>query len=821
MSERLDSAVEQSADIVIIGGGVIGLSIAFHLARLGVTDVELLERNQLTSGTSWHAAGIVGPLRASASLTALGVYATELFPQLEALTGQSVGYRTSGGMWLARTVDRLRELRRIQARAQMDGLSAYMLDAAAIASRIPEMNTTDLAGALWVDEDAQANPVDICMAYARGARAAGVRIREGARCIGIERRASGVSAVALAGGERIACSKVVNCAGAWAGSVGAMAGVPIPLQPVQHMYVVTDAVPDMTQPFPVVRDIDAGIYIKGDVGRLVLGGFEAQAKLWDPQGPDADRPFLELPEEWDHFEPFMRAGLARLPLLEEVGITHFMNGPESFTPDTAPLMGESPYLPGFYVAAGFNSTGMMSSAGVGKAMAQWLVDGEAPMDLWDVDVARFDRRFACGDYLARRIPEAVGEVFQMHWPGQQHQAARNLRESPLHNRLRDAGAVFGAPAGWERPLWFAHEPRERSLGYSYGDQSWWPAAERESLALRDNVGLFDLTPFSKFRVSGRDALPLMQYLCACDLDIAVDRACYTQMLNARGGIEADVTVVRVDEHSFQIVGGAASRRKDFAWMTRAKQRLGADVAISDVTAEQAVLGVMGPASRALLQALTTDDLCNARFPFLTSRCIEIAGLPVRATRLSFVGELGYEVYVGAEFAERLYQAVQEQGRALGLRHCGLYALDACRMEKAYRHWGHDLGSHDSPLQAGTSFAVSWDKTTPFLGRDALLRQRDDGTQRRLAHFLVVDAHPLLLHDEPLYCDGMLVGRTTSGARGFRTDRSLCLGYVSCQPGQTLPELAQRRFEIQIEAQRYPLELLLKPPYDPAGRRLRG
>ena len=812
---------QESARIVIVGGGVIGLGVAWHLARLGVDDVLLVERNRLTSGTSWHAAGIVGPLRASMNATRLAMAADEVFPALERETGQGTGYRRTGGFWLARTADRLVELRRVAAVGEMAGLDARMVTPDAVAAAAPNLRVDDLAGALRVAEDGQANPVDVCMAYAKGARAAGVRIREGAACVAIERRNGAVRAVRLNDGTTIRCETVVNCAGAWARAVGTMAGVPVPLQAVEHMYVTTEPLDDLPDPFPIVRDLDAGIYLKADAGMLVLGGFEPKAKLWDPQGPDGDRAFLELPEDWEQFEPFMRAGLERVPALEHAGVRHFMNGPESFTPDTRPLLGESPFLDGFHVAAGFNSTGMMSSAGAGRVMAQWIAAGEAPMDLWDMDIARFDRAASSGPCLAARVTEAVGEVFQVHWPYRQAGAGRGVRRSPLHDAFATAGAVFGAPAGWERPLWFAREESESRLRYSYGPQHWWPAAEREAAAVRDGVALLELTPFTKIDVRGADALALLQRLCTRAVDIAPDLGVYTLMLNPRGGIEAEVTVTRLDERAFRVVSGAATRGKDLAWMERHRRRLGLAAEVFDATSSEAVLGVVGPRSRALLQSLTPADLSNEAWPFAASRRIELAAASIRMARLSFTGELGFELYIPMENARAVHESIADAGRALGLAHCGHFALEGCRLEKGYRHWGHDIGAHDTPLEAGLGFAVGWDKPGGFIGRDALLARRREGIDRRLLQFEVAGAHPLLLHDEPVYRGGSLVGHTTSGGRGFRTGLALCFAYVRCEPGTPRSALLGGGYEIGVAGERFPLRALARPAYDPDRARLRS
>ncbi len=803
-----------------MGGGVVGLSVAYHLARLGVDEVLLVERNRLTSGTSWHAAGIVGPLRASMNMTRIAAYACELFPALEAETGQSTGFRRTGGYWLAREPARMRELRRIAAMGEICGLDVETLSAGEIAAREPCVDAAGLVGGLYVAQDGQANPVDVCMAYAKGARAGGVEIREGEACVGVDMRNGAVHGINLSSGEHVRCEKLVNCAGAWAPAVAALAGVPLPLQAVEHMYVVTEVINGLPDPFPVLRDLDGGIYVKGDAGKLVLGGFEAEAKVWDAQGADSEHPFLVLSEDWDQFAPFMRAGLERVPMLNEAGIAHFMNGPETFTPDSRQLLGESPFVRNFFVAAGMNSTGMMSSAGIGRALAQWVASGAPPMDLWEIDVARFDHRHCTRDYLTARMREAVADVFAMHWPLKQPGAGRDLIRSPLHERWRKAGAVFGAPAGWERPLWYAADQAERTLPHSYDAQPWWPIAEREACTVRDAVGLFELTPFAKFDVTGSDALAFLQQLCSGDTDVPAGKTVYGQFLNARGGIEADVTVTRDGENAFRIVSGAATRWRDLRWLRRQLARLGLQAEIADVTESEAVLGVMGPASRKLLRRLCNSDFGNAAFPFATSQRIELAGVALRATRVSFVGELGWELYVPTGDAVRVYDALTGAGRPLGLMHAGHLALDACRVEKGFRHWGHDIGPDETPLQANLAFTVAWDKPSGFIGREALLEARTADQSKRLTQFAVVDAHPLLLHDEPIYRDGRCIARTTSGARGFRTGLSLCFAYLPTRGGLDAA-LEGQRYEIEVAGERFALRPLTRPPYDPAGARMRA
>ena len=815
------TATTDQARVAIIGGGVIGLSLAYHLGKLGESDVLLLERNELTSGTSWHAAGVVGPLRASLNLTRLSIYATELFARLEEETGQATGYRRTGGLWLAQTKDRLTELARIAAMGEMTGLEARILSPSEVGDKFPLLRTDDLAGALWVGEDGQVNPVDLCMAYAKGARTAGVRIREKSAVTAIDRRSGGGFTVTLADGSRIGAEKVANCAGVWARQVGALAGVAVPVQAAEHMYVVTEPVAGLPAPCPVVRDLDSGLYVKEDAGKLVVGGFEREAKPWDAAAPGGDTPFLMLPEDWDHFEPFLAAGLHRLPVLEETGIQHFMNGPEGFTPDTRQVMGEAPNLKNFHVAAGFNSIGIVSSAGAGRALAEWIVAGVPPMDLWEVDLARFEPYAASRRFLAARVREAVGNQFDMHWPHKQPRTGRGAKRSPLHEAFAAQGAVFGAPAaGWERPLWFAATTEESEVRYSYGDQPWWPCAAREAAALAEKVALFELTPFTKILLQGPDTEGFLQRLCANDIALAPGRAVYSQMLNARGGIEADVTVTRLDADRFWLVGGAPTRVKDLAWLRR-RLTENERVTITDLTSAYAVLGVMGPRSRDLLERLGDADLSNAAFPIATSREIEVGPAPVRATRLSFVGEFGWELTVASEYARAVHGALTDAGADFGLRPAGHLCLEACRLEKGFRHWGHDIGPDDTPLEAGLGFAVAWDKPGGFLGRDALVRQKEAGVERRLLLFRAAGGAPLLLHDEPIYRGGALVGRTTSGGRGFRTGLMLAFGIVTVPPGLTRNELLAGPYEVGVAGERFPMTALPHAPYDPDGRRMRG
>ncbi|MGI3183569.1 GcvT family protein [Nioella aestuarii] len=789
---------------IIVGGGAIGLSLAYHLVLRGARDVVVLERNQLTSGTSWHAAGIVGPLRATPNMTRLAMYAGELFPKLEFETGLSTGYRKTGGYWLARVSERLDELHRIAALGQHFGLSPRMVGAGDLARDVPCVDPAGLVGVMEVPEDASVNPVDLCMAYARAAKAGGVDIRENT---GVERlltRQGRVTGVLLSDGTEMQADQVAICAGAWSKKLAATAGLALPIQPVEHMYVVTEPRPEFAG-FPVLRDLDRGIYVKGDTGKLVIGGFEPDAKCWDPHGPEGSRPFLEMPEDWDQFTPFMEAALNLIPALETAGIQHFMNGPESFTADTKPLVGQAPGVDGLFVAAGMNSVGIMSSAGVGRVLADWITDDASPMDLWEVDIARCDPYSASDAHMAARMQEAVSDLFALHWPFKQPKAGRGLRTSPLNDRWQAQGAVFGLTAGWERGLWYAQAETESNLPYSTGAQPWWPMAQREAARMEQGTVLLDLSPFSKFHIHGADALAFLEQTACSRMDVAEGKLTYTQLLNARGGIEADVTVTRLAADRFRLISGAATRWRDGAFLRRASQ--GFDVTVTDVTEETCVIGVMGAGARELLTAVAGDHWRD--FPFATARTIPFARKDLRASRMSFVGELGWELTAAPDVAGPLF----DQLVAGGARPMGHFALDACRLEKGFVHWGHDVGPEISPLEAGLGFCIDW--TKDFTGKEALLAQR--GALTRKLVLMQVEGDPLILHDEPVWEAGRVVGLTTSGGRGARTGLTLAFALIDL----TDTPLTERHFEIEIAATRYPAKALPKPPYDPKGERMRA
>ena len=785
--------------IVIIGGGAIGLSLAWHLAKRGADAVQVLERNQLTSGTSWHAAGIVGPLRATPNVTRLASAALTVFPELEAETGMSTGYRRTGGYWLAREEARLDELHRIADLGVTQGLSPCVIGANEVP--LPMLDLSDHVGALHVPEDANVNPVDLCMAYARAARNRGVVIREGVR---VERLLAGqgrIRGIVLADGTRVDAEQVVVATGAWSRELAVTAGVALPLQAVEHMYVVTEPMPDLPDPFPVIRDLDRGIYVKGDAGKLVIGGFEPNAKCWDAYGPAGDRAFLELAEDWNQFAPFMEAALTLCPALETVGIQHFMNGPESFTADTRPLVGET-QVDGLYVAAGMNSVGVMSSAGTGQALADWIIDGRPPLDMWEVDVARVDPATASEDHLAARMEEAVSDLFALHWPFKQPKAGRGLRKSALHDLWAKEGAQFGLTAGWERGLWYGE-----AQTFSSGAQGWWPIAEAEAAVMAQGTALIDLSPFTKLDIIGLDALAALNRICAAQIDVEIGVVVYSQVLNARGGIEMDLTVTRTQADGFHLTFGAATRARDLTYLRR---NLSGDLHITDVTEEFCIIGVMGAGSRALLKGL--GDLPDFAFGHTADALIANAGC--RATRVSFVGELGWELTVVNAEASLLFGALL----SAGAKPLGYYALDGCRLEKGFKHWGHELGPEVTPLEARLGFTIDWSKD--FVGKAALENQLMQGLNKRLI-LLRIEGNALILHDEPVYEDGRHVGLTTSGARGPRTGLNLCFAMVQTTPGETLAETCARRFKVRVAGRDYSATPLRRAPYDPNGERMRA
>ena len=804
--------------MVIVGGGIVGCSLAYHLTKLGWRDVVVLERSKLTSGTTWHAAGLVGQLRATANLTRLAQYTTNLYSTLEAETGQGTGFKQNGSLSVASDAERFEELKRGASMARTFGLEVEVVTPAEARDFYPLLNVDDLVGGVILPNDGQTNPTDTTMALAKGARSGGAQIFEDVKVTGILVRGGRAAGVATAQGE-IRAEVVVNCAGMWGREVGRMAGVAVPLQACEHFYIVTEELDGVPPNLPVLRDPGGCAYFKEDAGKLLLGAFEPNAKPWALDGIPEDFSFDQLPEDFDHFEPILEHAMHRVPLLADAGIRTFFNGPESFTPDTRYLLGEAPELRNFYLACGFNSIGIQSAGGAGKVMAEWIVEGHPPMDLWDVDIRRLEPFQASRAYLADRARESLGKLYAMHWPYLQNETARGLRRSPLHERLAARGACYGEVAGWERANWFAPEGVEPRYEYSYGRQNWFGYAAAEHRAVREAVGLFDQSSFGKILVQGADAESFLQRICANDVAVAPGKVVYTPWLNERGGIEADLTVTRLSEESYLVVTGAAVTRRDMTWLARNRGEA-ERVSFADVTAGQAVLGLMGPNSRALLAAVSGDELSNEAFPFATSRPIELGAAPVRATRITYVGELGWELYVPSEFAGHVFDRLIEAGADHGLRLAGMHVLDSCRIEKAYRHWGHDITDEDTPLEAGLGFTCRFDKNQAFIGRDALLRQKERGLTKRLVQFALDDPEPLLYHNEPIYRDGEIVGYVSSANYGHHLGRAIGLGYVNHPDGVDADFVAGGRYEIEVACERFGATASLKPLYDPRNERIR-
>jgi glycine cleavage system T protein len=813
----MPGSIPAHARAVVVGGGIVGCSVAYHLAKLGWRDVVLLERRQLSCGTTWHAAGLVGQLRSSHNLTRLASYGAVLYERLEAETGQATGFRRSGSISVARSAERLTELKRGASMARCFGVDVEVISPREAGRLWPLMRTDDLAGAVWIPRDGRTNPIDTTLALAKGARNAGATILENVTVTGINRTNGAATGVSTDQGD-IVSDVVVNCAGMWGREVGRMAAVNVPLHASEHFYIVTEPLAGVTRDLPVLRDTDGYIYAREEVGGLLMGGFEPVAKPWAMDGIPTDFGFSLLPEDWEHFRVLMEQAIVRIPALETAPVRRHVNGPESFTPDNRYMLGEAPELRNFFVAAGFNSVGIASAAGAGKALAEWIVGGEPSMDLWDVDIRRFMPFQGNRRYLRERTTEVVGLLYAMHWPFRQPETARGVRRSVLHDRLAARGAGFGVVAGWERANWFSAAGVEPRYIYTYGRQNWFPGAAAEHRAVRESAGLFDQSSLAKFLLEGPDATATLQRLCANDVDVAAGRIVYTQMLNRRGGIECDVTVTRLTADAYLVITIAAAATHDADWIRRG---IGdARVTLTDVTSAFAVLGVMGPRSREILSRLTNADLSNATFPFGTTREIEVGYATVRATRITYVGELGWELHVPTEFAMGVYDDVVAAGEDLGLRHAGYHAMDSLRLEKGYRSWGHDIGGDDTPLEAGLGFAVSF-KKSGFVGRDALLRQRETLLPRRLVMFTLDDPDPLLLGDEPIYRDGALVGRITSGAFGHTLGRSVGMGYVAHADGVDEAFLQAGRWELEIATERFPATAQLEPPYDPKSTRVRS
>ena len=812
--------IQDKAKVVIIGGGVIGCSVAYHLSKLGWSDVVLLERKQLTSGTTWHAAGLIGQLRASANMTKLAKYTQELYFDLEKETGVSTGFKRVGSISVALTNERMEELKRSEAMARAFGVDVEEISPREIQKRYPHINLERVVGGVFLGKDGQGDPANIALALAKGARQLGAKIHERVTVKKVfknQNKVTGLEWIDQNGDHgHIACEEIVNCAGMWGHSVGKMLGANIPLHACEHFYIVTEPIAELTQ-LPVLRVPDECAYYKEDAGKMLLGAFEPNAKPWGMSGISDDFEFDQLPEDFEHFEPILEMAINRLPMLEKAGIHTFFNGPESFTPDDAYHLGRTPEMENVWVAEGFNSIGIQSAGGAGMALAQWMQDKEKPFDLGDVDISRMQPFQGNKKYLFERSKETLGLLYADHFPFRQKESARGVRRTPFHEHLKSKGAVFGEVAGWERANWFSFDGQHDEYVYSWKRQNWFENSAKEHMAVRENVGLYDMSTFGKIRVEGKDAERFLNYLCGANLSVDIGKIVYTQFLNSKGGIEADITVTRLSETIYLIVTPAATRLADETWLRRNQKDY--NVVITDVTAAEGVLALMGPNSRALLSSISPNNFDNEINPFGTAQVIEIGMGLARAHRVSYVGELGWELYISSDQCGHIFETIIDAGSDHDLKLCGMHMMDSCRIEKAYRHFGHDITCEDHVLEAGLGFAVDTDKPD-FIGKKAVINKREVGLEKRLVQFQLTEPEPLLYHNEPIIRDSEIVGYISSGNYGHKLGGAIGMGYIPCE-GESPEELLSSKFEIDVSGTICSAKASLKPLYDPLSKRTKA
>ena len=804
-----------SANVIVIGGGIVGCSIAYHLTQLGVSDVVLLERKKLTSGTTWHAAGLVAQLRASQNMTRLSRYSTELFADLARHTGQETGYQQTGSMTVALHAERLEELKRQATMANAFGVQCELIDAAFVHEQWPGIQTEDLCGGVYLPGDGQTNPVDTTLALAKGARQGGALIFEDTEVVRLAIENGQAVGVYLDDGTLIAAKQVVLAGGMWSREFAAQHDIHLPLHAAEHFYLVTEPLQSFRTMRPTLRVPDEQVYYKYDAGKLLLGCFELEAKPWGMGGIPEDFCFDALPNDFAHFEPILDTAIQRFPELADAGINLFFNGPESFTADDRYLLGPTPELENFFVACGFNSIGIQSAGGAGKVLAQWMHAGTPPMDLWDVDVRRTFPFQSQRDFLFERTKETLGLLYDMHWPHRQYATSRSIRLSPLHDSVLAQGAVMGELAGWERPNWYA-ETERAEYQYTYGKPNWFAACQRECDAIADHVALFDQSSYPIFHVAGPQAQACLQHICANNVDVAIGKIVYTQWLNESGGIEADVTITRLATDRFMIVSACVSERRDWFWLSKHAAQFDCEVSQDQ---ETAIIGAMGPKSTRLLAAICDDPDQAERIDYYTSAPLTAEDIAFRANRLSYVGERGFELYLPAHRATELWQRLLRAGAPLNIRAAGFHAMNACRMEKGYRHWGDDIHDHITPLQAGLGFAAVKDKKG-YIGQSIIEAQRGVQTRRLVGLAIESDDAPFMLHDEPILRDGIAVGLTTSAAWGHRVGKSLAMAEVRNAEGVTGAWLKEGNFEVEVALQRYPITVQLGAFYDPKNNRMK-
>ena len=809
----------QQAQIVVIGGGIIGCSTAYHLAKDHKADVLLLEMGQLTSGSTWHAAGLVGQLRSSASITRMLKYSVDLYKRLDEETGLETGWKMSGCLRLATNQDRWTEYRRLATTARSFGMEMHLLSPEEVKAMWPLMETSDLVGACWLATDGQASPSDITQSLVKGARMHGAKIHEKVQVTGFEMDGDRIVKVRTDKGD-IACEKVVNCAGQWARQVGDMASINVPLQPVKHQYIITEAIPGLATDAPTIRDPDRRTYFKEEVGGLVMGGYEPNPQPWTTGDVPNDWEFRLFDDDFDHFEQHMEQALIRIPALAQVGVKQMINGPESFTPDGNFILGRAPECANMYVGAGFNAFGIASGGGAGWVLAEWTMAGEAPLDLWVVDIRRFSEMHRDRQWVCDRTLEAYGKHYTIGFPHEEYESGRPRIVSPLYNRLKSHRAVFGSKLGWERPNWFAADDMEARDEYSMGRQNWFAPVGDEHAHVRGNVGIFDQSSFAKYELSGPDALAALNWICANDVAKPVGRLTYTQLLNSRGGIEADLTVARIAEDKFYIVTGTGFRTHDLGWIADHIPN-GSEAVLTDITEEWGTLSVMGPMARKVLAKVTSANLSNAAFPFGHVREIDIAGHAVRALRVTYVGELGWELHVPIGTTGKVFDALMAAGKTENIRPVGYRALESLRLEKGYRAWSSDITPNDTPFEAGLGWAVKLKKNTDFMGRKALEGVAGQPLKKRMAGFTLNDLDAVLVGRETILRDGEPVGYLTSGGYGYTIGKSIGFGYVRNPDGVSDDFLASDSYELVVATKRIPATIGMEPFFDPTSSRVKA
>ena len=797
----MKKTLPSSTKVVVIGGGIAGCSVAYHLAKFGWKDTVLLERDQLTSGTTWHAAGLVGQLGATATITKLRKYSLNLYKELEKKTELSTGLKQNGAITVASSKERLQELLRQATAAQLFDVNVEVLDKQKVKDLYPVVNDQDILGGVYMPEDGQADPVGVTNVLAKAAKMEGAQIFEKTPVTKILVKDNRITGVETENGK-IDCEYVVLATGMWSRQIGQDIGVSVPLYPNEHFYIITEPMKDLPKNLPVLRDYNDCLYLKEDAGKMLVGIFEPGAKnaFKDKGIVPNDFSFGEFPDDFDHFEPYLEKSFKRLPLLETAGIRKFFSGPESFTPDTQYLLGETAEVNNLFTCCGFNSIGIASAGGAGRVTAEWMINGHMNEDLFSLDIKRFQKFHSSKKFIMERVTETLGDLYGMHWPYKQHKTSRNQKLLSYHEELKKEGACFGVSGEYERPMWYALNKEKAEYKYSFDYQNWYPSVEFETKNTITNVGLYELSPFSKYEIKGEQAHSELQRICSANIKNEIGRSTYTQMLNEAGGTEADLTVICIDKNYFRIISSAATRTHDKAHIVK---YLSPNLEFKDITDDLICLGIFGPKSRNLISKISNDVFSNEGFKFGYGKFISLGSKKIWAQRLSYVGELGFELYIENKDAIEIYQLIVEEGKNHNLSHCGSHAMDTMRMESGFLHWGHDISPEENQYEAGLNFAISYKKEIDFIGKESLLKIKDKKPKKKFIMLSLKNSKPgapLLLHDEPIYLDNKIIGRTTSGNYSFNYNKNLSFGYVETKYSNE--ELKNKNLYIEVAKEKY-------------------